>query len=156
MMTANVAACLRTAPDFRDGIHPPLPGLAPSAPAAWSPLDGARLAIERAILATIDGRGDHADAELRLAARALASAPKASGLREQLDLHLAQAQLELKLNRTANAAGALRLAEHVAERLEDGPWRAPVAMTLGHLSMRLADPRTAVKHYVTALARAAS
>jgi tetratricopeptide (TPR) repeat protein len=128
----------------------------PSAPSAWSPLDGARLAIERAILATIDGRGDHADAELRLASRALASAPKATGLREQLDLHLAQAQLELKLNRIANASGALRLAEHVAERLEDGPWRAPVAMTLGHLSMRLADPRTAVKHYVTALARAAS
>jgi tetratricopeptide (TPR) repeat protein len=126
----------------------------PSAPASWSPLDGARLAIERAILATIDGRGDHADAELRLASRALAAAPKGSGLREQLDLHLAQAQLELKLDRPANAANVLRLAEHVAERLEDGPWRAPVAMTLGHLSMRLADPRTAVKHYINALGRA--
>jgi tetratricopeptide (TPR) repeat protein len=128
----------------------------PIAPTSWSPLDGARLAIERAILATIDGRSDHADAELRLAARALGTAPKGTGLREQLDLHLAQAQLELKLNRTANASSALRLAEHVAERLEDGPWRAPVGMTLGHLSMRLADPRTAVKHYVSALARASS
>jgi tetratricopeptide (TPR) repeat protein len=126
----------------------------PSAPASWSPIDGARLAIERAILATIDGRGDHADAELRLASRALAAAPKGTGLREQLDLHLAQAQLELKLNRATNASNVLRLAEHVAERLEDGPWRAPVAMTLGHLSMRLADPRTAVKHYVTAIGRA--
>ena len=29
----------------------------PSAPASWTPLDAARLAIERAILATIDGRG---------------------------------------------------------------------------------------------------
>jgi tetratricopeptide (TPR) repeat protein len=128
----------------------------PSAPASWSPLDGARLAIERAILATIDGRGDHADAELRLASRALAAAPKGTGLREQLDLHLTQAQLELKLNRAANASSVLRLAEHVAERLDDGPWRSPVAMTLGHLSMRLADPRTAVKHYVTALGRASS
>ncbi|MGA7119274.1 MAG: hypothetical protein WBY94_04210 [Polyangiaceae bacterium] len=126
----------------------------PTAPASWSPLDGARLAIERAILATIDCRNDHADAELRLAARALASAPKGTGLREQLDLHLAQTQLELKLNRAANAASVLRLAEHCSERLEDGPWRAPVAMTLGHLSMRLADPRTAVKHYLTALGRA--
>jgi tetratricopeptide (TPR) repeat protein len=125
----------------------------PSAPASWSPLDAARLAIERAMLATVDGRCDHADAELRLALRALAAAPKGTGLREQLDLHLAQAQLELTLNRASNAANVLRLAEHVAERLEDGPWRAPVAMTLGHLSMRLADPRTAVKHYVTALGR---
>jgi tetratricopeptide (TPR) repeat protein len=125
----------------------------PSAPASWGPLDGARLAIERAILATIDGRSDQADAELRLASRALAAAPRGAGLREQLDLHLAQAQLELTLDRTANAASVLRLAEHCAERLEDGAWRAPVAMTLGHLSMRLADPRTAVKHYVTALSR---
>ena len=126
----------------------------PSAPASWNPLDAARLAIERAILATIDGRGDHAEAELRLAGRALAAAPKGSGLREQLDMHLTQAQLELKLNRVVNASNALRLAEHVAERLEDGAWRAPVAMTLGHLSMRLADPRTAAKHYAAALARA--
>ncbi|HTQ43446.1 MAG TPA: hypothetical protein VMI75_11865, partial [Polyangiaceae bacterium] len=126
----------------------------PSSPASWNPLDAARLAIERAILATIDGRGDHAEAELRLASRALAAAPKGTGLREQLDMHLTQAQLELKLNRVANASNALRLAEHVAERLEDGAWRAPVAMTLGHLAMRLADPRTAAKHYAAALARA--
>jgi tetratricopeptide (TPR) repeat protein len=126
----------------------------PSSPASWSALDGARLAIERAILATIDGRSDHADAELRFASRALTSAPKGTGLREQLDLHLAQAQLELALGRPSTAANALRLAEHVAERIEDGPWRTPVAMTLGHLSMRLADPRTGVKHYMTALGRA--
>ncbi len=126
----------------------------PAAPATWNPLDAARLAIERAVLATLDGRGDHAEAELRLASRALSAAPKGTGLREQLDLHLTQAQLELKLNRVLNAAGALRLAEHVAERLEDGAWRTPVAMTLGHLSMRLADPRTAAKHYAAALARA--
>lgn len=126
----------------------------PSSPASWNPLDAARLAIERAILATIDGRGDHAEAELRLASRALAAAPKGTGLREQLDMHLTQAQLELKLNRVPNASNALRLAEHVAERLEDGAWRAPVAMTLGHLAMRLADPRTAAKHYAAALARA--
>src|SRR5882672_10774312 len=117
-------------------------------------MEPARLAIERAILATIDGRGDHAESDLRLASRALAAASKGAGLREQLDLHLTQAQLDLKLDRVPGAAQALRLAEHVAERLEDGPWRAPVAMTLGHLSMRLADPRTAAKHYAAALARA--
>jgi len=126
----------------------------PSAPSSWNPLDGARLAIERAILATYDGRGDHAEAELRLASRALALAPKGAGLREHLDMHVTQAQLDLKINRVANAANALRLAEHVAERLEEGAWRAPVSMTLGHLAMRLADPRTATKHYAAALSRA--
>ena len=125
----------------------------PSAPSSWNPLDTARLAIERAILATIDGRADHAESELRQASRALGAAPRGGGLREQLDMHLTSAQLELRMNRTAQAAAAVRLAEHVSERLEDGPWRVPVSMTLGHLSMRLADPRTASKHYGTALAR---
>jgi tetratricopeptide (TPR) repeat protein len=126
----------------------------PSAPSSWNALDAARLAVERAILATLDGRGDHAEAEVRNASRALAAAPRGTGLREQLDLHLTQAQLELRLGRLPNAAQALRLAEHVAERLEDGAWHAPAAMTLGHLSMRLSDPRTAAKHYAAALARA--
>jgi len=125
----------------------------PSAPAAWNPLDAGRLAIERAALATIDGRADHAEAELRLASRALASAPRGAGLREQLDLHLTTAQLELRQHRVAPAAAALRLAEHVSERLEDGAWRVPVSMTLGHLAMRLADPRAAAKHYANALSR---
>ena len=125
----------------------------PGNPVSWNPLDAARLAIERAVLATIDGRADQAEAEIRLASRALSAAPKGVGLREQLDTHLAQAQLDLKLDRVANAAQALRLAEHVAERLEDGAWRAPVAMTLGHLAMRMADPRTAAKHYASSLAR---
>jgi tetratricopeptide (TPR) repeat protein len=125
----------------------------PSAPASWTPLDAARLAIERANLATIDGRADHAEAELRVAARALAAAPKGAGLREQLDLHVTQAQLEIKLDRLPGAAHALRLAEHVAERLDDVAWRAPVAMTLGHLSMRLSDPRSAARHYASALSR---
>ncbi len=125
----------------------------PSSPASWTPLDAARLAIERANLATIDGRADHAEAELRVAARALTSAPKGAGLREQLDLHVTQAQLEIKLDRLPGAAQALRLAEHVAERLDDVAWRAPVAMTLGHLSMRLSDPRAAARHYAAALSR---
>ncbi len=125
----------------------------PSAPSSWSPLDAARLAIERAILATMDGRGDHAESELRAASRLLASAPRGTGQREQLDMHLTGAQLELRLNRVQQAGASLRLAEHVAERLEDGAWRVPVAMTLGHLAMRLADPRMAVKHYGTSLGR---
>jgi hypothetical protein len=128
----------------------------PSSPSSWNPLDTARLAIERAILCTIDGRADHAEAELRQASRALTIAPRGAGQREQLDLHLTSAQLELRLNRVQQARAALRLAEHVAERLEDGAWRVAVSMSLGHLAMRLADPRTAAKHYSTALERSAA
>jgi len=128
----------------------------PSSPSSWNPLDTARLAIERAILCTIDGRADHAEAELRQASRALTVAPRGAGLREQLDMHLTSAQLELRLNRVQQAQAALRLAEHVAERLEDGAWRVAVSMSLGHLAMRLADPRTAAKHYGTALQRSAA
>lgn len=126
----------------------------PSLPSSWHPLDLARLSIERAILGLLDGRADHAEGELKNASRAIASAPKGGGVREQLDMHLTQAQVELKLNRVAQASSAARLAEHIAERLEDGAWRAPVSMMLGHLSLRLADPKTAIKHYTTALARA--
>lgn len=128
----------------------------PSSPSSWNPLDTARLAIERAILCTIDGRADHAEAELRQAARALTVAPRGTGLREQLDMHLTSAQLELRLNRVQQAQEALRLAEHVAERLEDGAWRVAVSMSLGHLAMRLADPRTASRHYGAALQRSAA
>jgi tetratricopeptide (TPR) repeat protein len=128
----------------------------PSSPSSWNPLDTARLAIERAILCTIDGRADHAEAELRQASRALAVASRGTGLREQLDMHLTSAQLELRLNRVQQAQSALRLAEHVAERLEDGAWRVAVSMSLGHLAMRLADPRTAARHYSTALQRSAA
>ncbi len=128
----------------------------PSSPSSWNPLDTARLAIERAILCTIDGRADHAEAELRQASRALTVAPRGAGLREQLDMHLTSAQLELRLNRVPQAQAALRLAEHVSERLEDGAWRVAVSMSLGHLAMRLADPRIAAKHYSTALERSAA
>ena len=128
----------------------------PSSPSSWNPLDTARLAIERAILCTIDGRADHAEAELRQASRALTVASRGTGLREQLDMHLTSAQLELRLNRVQQAQAALRLAEHVAERLEDGAWRVAVSMSLGHLAMRLADPRTAARHYGAALQRSAA
>ncbi len=128
----------------------------PSSPSSWNPLDTARLAVERAILCTIDGRADHAEAELRQATRALTAAPRGTGLREQLDLHLTSAQLELRLHRGPQAQAALRLAEHVAERIEDGAWRVTVSMSLGHLAMRLADPRTAAKHYSIALERSAA
>lgn len=125
----------------------------PSSPSSWNPLDTARLAIERAILSTIDGRADHAEAELRQASRALGVASRGTGLREQLDMHLTSAQLELRLNRVQQAQAALRLAEHVAERLEDGAWHVAVSMSFGHLAMRLADPRTAARHYEAALQR---
>jgi len=125
----------------------------PSSPGGWNVLDAARLCVERASIAMLDGRPDHAEGELRNAARALAQTPRGSGLREQLDMHLAAAQLDIRRSRVPSATAALRLAEHVAERIEDGAWRGPVAMTLGHLSMRIADPRAAAKHYTTALGR---
>lgn len=131
-------------------------GSLPPSPGGWPALEAGRLSIERAIIATADGRGDHAEAELRLASRHLASAPKGHGAREQLDLHVASAQLELRLGRIPQATQSLRLAEHLAERVEDGAWRPPLCMTLGHLAMRLSDPRTAIKHYETALARSAA
>lgn len=132
-----------------------LAALLPSSPMSWNPLDAARLHIERAVLATIDNRADHAEAELRSASRSLGAAPRGTGLREQLDVHLTSAQLELRHGRVQQAQAALRLAEHVAERLEDGAWRVTVSMTLGHLAMRLADPRSAAMHYGVALQRSA-
>jgi tetratricopeptide (TPR) repeat protein len=125
----------------------------PGSPSGWNPLDAARLSIERAILAMIDGRPDLGDTEVQRASRLLGQSPRGSGLSEQLDLYLTSAQLEIRQNRIEPATAALRLAEHLAERLEDRARHVPVAMTLGHLSMRIADPRTAVKHYGSALGR---
>ena len=53
----------------------------PSSPSSWNPLDAARLAIERALLANVDGRADHAEAELRNASRTLALAPRGDAFR---------------------------------------------------------------------------
>ncbi len=129
--------------------------LAAALPAALagSPVDSARLSIERAFIALGDRRADLAEAELRLASRFLSTAPRGAGLREQLDIHLAATELEVRHGRVARAQAALRLAEHVADRLEEAPWRATVAVTLGHLAMRLSDPRAAAKHYASALTR---
>ncbi len=125
----------------------------PQSPSSWSPLDGARLALERAYLAIGSDMLEHAQAELRAASRALSSAQRGSGLREQFDLHVATSQLELRLERTAQALAELRLAEHVAERLDAGAFRVGLSMTLGHLSMRLFEPKQSVKHYDAALDR---
>ncbi|MFO0678470.1 MAG: tetratricopeptide repeat protein [Polyangiaceae bacterium] len=125
----------------------------PSAPPAWNPLDACRLATERAILAASEGRARHAEAELRVAARSLGTAPKGAGVVEQLDLHLTTAQVELKLDRVEQAIAAFQLAEHVAERIEDATASPRTWMTLGHLALRLSDPRAAVKHYTGALTR---
>ncbi len=129
--------------------------IAPSpSPVTVTPIDLARLAVERAFLSIAEGRPEHAEGELRQASRALAQAPRGSGSREQLDVHLASAQLELRLGRQEPARASLRLAEHVAERLEEGMPRVAVSLALGHLSMRLSDPRAACKHYTASLERA--
>ncbi len=125
----------------------------PQAPATWGPLDAARLALERTMLALIDGRADLAEQQLKTASRSLTAATR-GGLREQLDLHLLSAQLEIKRNHTQQAAAALRLAEHVADRMDDGAWRVPVAMAFGHLAMRVGEPEAAARHFVSALSRA--
>ena len=128
----------------------------PANPNHWPPVETARLSIERAMLATLDGRATEADEARTQAARALGAAASGAGLREQLDLHLVGAELELRRSDLPAAARSLRLAEHVAERLDDGAFRVAVSMSLGHLAMRLADPRGAAKHYKEALDRAPS
>lgn len=128
----------------------------PSVTASWPAHEAARLSIERAMLAILDGRIAEADESRALAARALSEAPPGTGLREQLDAHLVAAELDLRRSDLAGAARSLRLAEHVAERLDDGAFRVAVSMSLGHLAMRLADPRAASKHYEEALDRAPS
>jgi len=128
-----------------------LPALPP-----WPPLETARLSIERAILAAIDGRLDHAEAEVLVASRTLSGVPRPLGQREHLDLHLVHAQVEIQLEREGAAAAALQEAERLADRIEDGAWRAPVSMTLGHLAVRLAAPRAAAKHFALALGRVPS
>jgi len=128
----------------------------PGVTSAWPPHEVARLSIERAMLAILDGRIKDADEARALAARSLAEAVPGAGLREQLDVHLVAAQLELRRSDLSGAARSLRLAEHVAERMDDGAFRVAVSMSLGHLAMRLADPRGAAKHYQEALDRAPS
>ncbi len=128
-------------------------GLAPTG-SSWGPLDQARLAIERALIDLGEGRYSHAESELRKAARELDAGPRGGGLRERLDLQLATAQCELVQERPAQAVEAIRLAEHIADRIDDGPWRTSVGLWMGHVLMRAMEPRGAAKAYGTALARA--
>ncbi len=126
----------------------------PTSTSAWPPLEAGRLGVERAALALAEGRPDRVDAELRQAARYFASLPRATVVRELLDVHVLTAQLDLSLERIPQAIAALKLAEHVVDRIDDGAWRAPVSMTLGHIAMALSDPRSAIKHYEAAVQRA--
>lgn len=128
-------------------------GLTPTG-SSWGPLDQARLAIERALLDLSEGRYAHAESELRKGARELEAGPRGGGLRERLDLQLATAQCELSQERPAQAIEAIRLAEHIADRIDDGPWRTSVGLWMGHILMRAMEPRGAAKAYAMALARA--
>lgn len=128
----------------------------PALPRGWDPLDRARLGLERAILANLDGRSADAERERVLASRELAYVPADAGLRERLDLHLLGTELQLRASALTFAAHSLRLAEQVAAQLDDGGFRVAISMSLGHLAMRLADPRAAAAHYLAALARAPS
>lgn len=127
--------------------------LVPSA-STWGPLDQARLAIERALLDLSEGRFAHAESELRKAAREVDAGPRGGGLRERLDLQLATAQCELAQERPAQAVEAIRLAEHIADRIDDGAWRTTAGLWMGHVLMRAMEPRGAAKAYGAALARA--
>jgi len=128
-------------------------GLTPTG-SSWGPLDQARLAIERALLDLSEGRYAHAESELRKGARELEAGPRGGGLRERLDLQLATAQCELSQERPAQAIEAIRLAEHIADRIDEGPWRTSVGLWMGHILMRAMEPRGAAKAYAMALARA--
>lgn len=126
--------------------------LAPQ-PGGWPSLELARLAIERAFHATGSGRYDHAESELRTASHALSSLGRNAAPREQVDVHVATAQLEHRRGRAEAAFAALKLAEHVEPRVEESASRASSAIALGHLAMRLAEPRIAVRHYLAAVER---
>ncbi|MBK6691634.1 MAG: tetratricopeptide repeat protein [Myxococcales bacterium] len=121
---------------------------------AWGPLDQARIAIERALVDLGEGRFAHAESELRKAAREVDAGPRGGGLRERLDLQLVTAQCELAQDRIGPAVEAIRLAEHIADRIDDGPWRTSVGLWMGHILMRSMEPRGAAKAYGAALARA--
>ncbi len=124
----------------------------PSAPAGWSPLDVARLANARAVIATDEGRFDEAETQLFRAASAIAQAPVGTGARAQLERGLAIASLELRRGRPAIAADALALAEQVADGIGSGGWRARVDTEMADLSARAGDPRRAARHYAAAIA----
>ncbi|MFO0674229.1 MAG: tetratricopeptide repeat protein [Polyangiaceae bacterium] len=56
--------------------------------------------------------------------------------------------------RPAQAIEAIRPAEHIADRIDEGPWRTSVGLWMGHILMRAMEPRGAAKAYAMALARA--
>ncbi len=126
----------------------------PALPRGWEPIERARLGLERATLANLEGRSLDAERQRALASRELSGVAPGAALREHLDLHLLRAELQLRVSDLDGAARSLRLAEQVATQLEDGGFRVAISMSLGHLAMRLADPGAAATHYLEALARA--
>ncbi len=124
----------------------------PPSPTFWSGPDAVRLCIERAAISMWDGRLEHASAEIQQASRAASGGARVLAVREQLEIHLVTAQVEVALGHFEIAQASLRLAEHVSERLHPGAGRIGAAMTIGHLLMRVAEPRHAARQYGKALA----
>jgi tetratricopeptide (TPR) repeat protein len=128
-----------------------LTSLAPST--ANGSLDSARLSIEKAALFLLEQRLEHVEAELRAAGRVLKDVARGGATREQVEHHILSAELECAQGRRSQASATAKLAEHLAERLDDLPSRASLGTSLGRLALRLRDPRAAVIHLRVALER---
>lgn len=126
----------------------------PQSPSHYGPLEAARLWIERAWLSLGTERLDHAESEIRQAGYALSPLARGAVTREQVELQLVTASLELRRGRVEAAAQALKLAEHVEARCEEGPVRAVLLTLLGTMALRLPNPRAAARHLAGAVDRA--
>ncbi len=128
-----------------------LTSLAPST--SNGSLDSARLSIEKAALFLLEQRLEHVEAELRAAGRILNEVARGGATREQVEHHILSAELECAQGRRSQASATAKLAEHLAERLDDPPSRASLGTSLGRLCLRLRDPRAAAIHLRVALER---
>ncbi len=124
------------------------------APTSNNPtLDSARLSIEKAALFLLEQRLEHVEAELRAAGRILNDVARGGATREQVEHHILSAELECAQGRRSQASATAKLAEHLAERLEDASSRASLGTSLGRLCLRLRDPKSATIHLRAALER---
>jgi hypothetical protein len=128
-----------------------LASLAPSG--SSGSLDSARLSLEKAALFLLEQRLEHVEAELRAAGRILNEVARGGATREQVEHHILSAELECAQGRRSQASATAKLAEHLAERLDDLPSRASLGTSLGRLALRLRDPRGAALHLRVALER---
>jgi tetratricopeptide (TPR) repeat protein len=125
--------------------------LFPPAVSGFQTVDALRLVTERAMLALLEGRDSLGEAEARNALRLVPHLPKGIGVRETLDAHVANAEVEIRTRQPERARELLRHAEHLWERVEGGAARTATAYALATTAVRLEEPETALRHFYTVL-----